>query len=144
MLLIRFLLHFSFYKTQLSDVLVIIICCSACRCYCFSLLLWFCYYELICIPFIPSGLFFVFLYAVCSCDRFYRYVSYLLICLFSLIIMFLNFIRLSFNRPAFTTTLHDACATYLVELESICSRDRNVQDVLARFKALQSRLKRML
>ncbi|XP_031566645.1 nuclear pore complex protein Nup155-like [Actinia tenebrosa] len=49
-----------------------------------------------------------------------------------------------YDRPAFTTALHDACATYLVELESICSRDRTVQTTLAKFKALQSRLKRML
>jgi len=49
-----------------------------------------------------------------------------------------------YERPSFTTSLYDACATYLVELESICSRDPTVQDTLAKFKGLQARLKRLL
>lgn len=48
-----------------------------------------------------------------------------------------------YERPSFTTSLYDACATYLVELESICSRDPTVQDTLAKFKGLQARLKRL-
>lgn len=49
-----------------------------------------------------------------------------------------------YERSSFTTSLYDACATYLVELESICSRDPTVQDTLAKFKGLQARLKRLL
>ncbi|XP_074610935.1 nuclear pore complex protein Nup155-like [Acropora palmata] len=49
-----------------------------------------------------------------------------------------------YERPSFTTSLYDACATYLVDLESTCSRDSNVQDTLVKFKGLQARLKRLL
>lgn len=49
-----------------------------------------------------------------------------------------------YERPSFTTLLYDACATYLVDLESTCSFDPSVQDTLARFKGLQARLKRLL
>ncbi|KAM7443523.1 hypothetical protein ABFA07_007737 [Porites harrisoni] len=49
-----------------------------------------------------------------------------------------------YERRSFTTSLYDACATYLVELESICSRDPKVQDTLAKFKGLQARMKRLL
>lgn len=48
------------------------------------------------------------------------------------------------DRPTFTATVYDACATYLVELQSISSRHPACDELIGRFKGLQSRLKRAL
>ncbi|XP_028403590.1 nuclear pore complex protein Nup155-like isoform X2 [Dendronephthya gigantea] len=48
------------------------------------------------------------------------------------------------DRPTFTATVYDACATYLVELQSISSRHPTCQELIGLYKSLQSRLKRAL
>lgn len=48
------------------------------------------------------------------------------------------------EKPTFTATVYDACATYLVELQSISSRHPTCQELIQLYKGLQSRLKRAL
>lgn len=52
--------------------------------------------------------------------------------------------RVLLYRQPFVTLALDAIATYLVELESLPTSDRRVQQTLGDFKALQRRLQRGL
>lgn len=47
-------------------------------------------------------------------------------------------------RRKIAIALYDACATYLVELQSSLSRDPSVQNTLDKFQGLQKCLKRLL
>ncbi|KAJ7381537.1 hypothetical protein OS493_040632, partial [Desmophyllum pertusum] len=47
------------------------------------------------------------------------------------------YLSLPHERPSITISLYDACTTYLVELQSSCSRDPTVQDTLAKSQGLR-------
>ncbi|PFX30165.1 Nuclear pore complex protein Nup155 [Stylophora pistillata] len=66
--------------------------------------------------------------------------------IYHLLMKFVNTPSISppYERPGITIALYDACATYLVELQSCLSRDPSVQNTLAKFQGLRACLKRLL